>query len=151
MVMPKIVYKLFNGSHLEEKQDIVFIFQTVTIDGYPHTAMLSVGEIVAIDMEHLRFALWPNTTTVQGLRLNGKANIVFVYDQQVYYIELSVREYQSQYEGNDDRLKFEGEIRNIKIDSAKYADITSGISIQLRNPKDTVLRWRATVTELLHD
>ena len=42
--------------------------------------MLSVGEIVAIDMEHLRFALWPNTTTVQGLRLNGKANIVFVYD-----------------------------------------------------------------------
>ncbi|RIP37069.1 pyridoxamine 5'-phosphate oxidase family protein [Staphylococcus gallinarum] len=151
MIMPDVMYKLLNGKHLEDKQEIVFILQTVTVEGYPHTAMLSVGEIVAIDMTHIRLALWPNTKTVQGLRLNGKANIVFVYDYQVYYVELDTREYISKQKDTYNRAKFVANVQQVKVDNAKYADVTSGISIQLHHPQDTILRWQTTVADLLRD
>ena len=151
MIMPNIIYELLNGKNLEAKKNIVFIFQTINIEGYPHTSMLSVGEIIAVDMENIRLALWPNTNTVQGLELNNKANLVFIYLYKVYYIELDINKISSENKDFYDRAKFSGYIRNVKIDEVEYADVTSGISIELHNPNDVLSRWKHTLNNLLKD
>lgn len=43
------LFELLNGEHLERKQHEAMFLMTVTEDGWPHNAMVSVGEVVAID------------------------------------------------------------------------------------------------------
>lgn len=47
------------------------------------------------------------------------------------------------------RLRFEASVKTVKEDNAKYAEIISGISIQLYDAENVVERWKVTVKELL--
>ncbi|KHF32723.1 hypothetical protein CM49_05008 [Paenibacillus sp. P1XP2] len=73
------LFELLNGEHLERKQHEAMFLMTVTEDGWPHNAMVSVGEIVALDKKTLRIALWPGTNTTQNCIRSGKAVLVAVY------------------------------------------------------------------------
>lgn len=150
MELPSDVAQLLNGQDLEQKQHIVMTLHSITSEGYPHTSMLSVGEIIAINSKHLRLALWPRTTTTLSLESLKKANLVIVYNQKVCYLELDTivlpKPEVEQYE----RVRFEAIIQTIKIDSAKYAEIKSGITVNMYNPNDVIERWKVTLNELLN-
>ena len=45
MKLSNEVVELLNGKQLNEKQDLAMMLQSVTEDGYPHTAMVSVGKL----------------------------------------------------------------------------------------------------------
>lgn len=47
--LPDELYELLDGRELITKQHEAMILMTVTEEGWPHTAMISVGEIVALD------------------------------------------------------------------------------------------------------
>lgn len=79
MNLPKEIIELLNGQDLEDKKHLVMMLQSITAEGYPHTAMVSVGEIVAIDSDNIRIALWPDTQTAQRLVETGKGSLVIVY------------------------------------------------------------------------
>lgn len=65
------VYELLNGQDLMDKQHEAMMLLTVSEDGWPHTAMISVGEIVAINLMELRIGLWPNTSTTDNIIRSG--------------------------------------------------------------------------------
>lgn len=64
--LPDDIAALFDGANLEEKFGLAYELVTVDGTGRPRVAMLSHGEILAVDGE-LRLALWPGSTTSANL------------------------------------------------------------------------------------
>lgn len=71
----KELFTLLDGKGLEDKQHEAMMLLTVTEDQWPHIAMISVGEVVALDEGNLRLALWPGTTTTGNMIRTGKATL----------------------------------------------------------------------------
>jgi len=139
--------ELLNGEHLEQKQHEVMLLMTVTEDGWPHNAMVSVGEVVALDKKTLRIALWPGTNTTQNCIRNGKAVLVAVYKGKVNYVRLSLKRIGILEGAKHPLERFSAVVASFKEDVAQYADITSGIRIQLKNADEVLTRWEETVKE----
>lgn len=145
----KELFELLNGKNLNEKQHEVIMLLTVSEDGWPHVAMLSVGEIVAINESEVRLAIWPNTNTTNNMIRSGKATLVVVYDGKVHYIRTSIERLPELIESKHHRARFTGKIISIREDMAKYAEIISGIQINLIEPESAIERWEETTVELL--
>ncbi|WP_436951042.1 pyridoxamine 5'-phosphate oxidase family protein [Staphylococcus shinii] len=141
---------LLNGKQLAQKQHIAMILQSITSEGYPHSAMVSVGEVIALDSEHLRIALWPQTQTTLSLAKKGKANLVIIYNNMVNYLELDITVLPSPDNEIYERTRLEATIKSIRQDIAKYADITSGITVEMHEPKQVLKRWNVVLNELLN-
>ncbi|MCM3783056.1 pyridoxamine 5'-phosphate oxidase family protein [Neobacillus mesonae] len=148
IAIPEPLLKLFSGESLQDKQNEAMILQSVTSEGWPHTAMISVGEIVAMDEYTLRLALWTGTMTSGNLIRSGKAELVVVYEGQVYYLKLLVEELPPLVSAKHARDRFSAHIHSLKIDHAKYAHIKSGIQVQLIDSQSVIARWDETVEEL---
>lgn len=148
MELSKELATLLDGRDLYNKQSIAMMLQSVNAEDYPHSAMISVGEIVAIDNTTLRLALWPKTQTTLSLLKRRKANLVIVYNQKVNYIELDVEPLNSNGNSTYDRTYFEATLKSIKEDVAKYATITSGITFKLNEPEEVVQRWETTIKDM---
>lgn len=71
----KELFTLLDGKVLEDKQHEAMMLLTVTEDQWPHIAMISVGEVVALDEGNLRLALWPGTTTTGNMIRTRKATL----------------------------------------------------------------------------
>ena len=145
----KELFELLNGKELEEKQHEAMMLLTVSEENWPHVAMVSVGEIIAITRCELRLAIWPNTNTTKNIIRNGKATIVVVYNKKVYYIRLSLQKLPILAEAKHPRERFICTVTSFREDEAKYADILSGIQINLKDPDNVIKRWRETIDELL--
>src|SRR4051794_21230861 len=48
---------------------------TVDPAGWPHAALLSAGDMVVLSSERIRFALFPQSTTVANLTRDGRITI----------------------------------------------------------------------------
>ncbi|MDM5199027.1 pyridoxamine 5'-phosphate oxidase family protein [Fictibacillus enclensis] len=143
------LFELLNGENLENKQHEAMLLMTVTEDGWPHNAMVSAGEVVALDKEKLRLALWPGTTTTKNCIRTRKATLVAVYKGRVHYTRLALSPL-GILEGTKHPLeRFSAKIEFYKEDQAKYADITSGIQISLKDPSAVLTRWKETIQETL--
>ncbi|WP_436945759.1 pyridoxamine 5'-phosphate oxidase family protein [Staphylococcus xylosus] len=140
---------LLNGKQLAQKQHIAMVLQSITSEGYPHSAMVSVGEVIALDSEHLRIALWPQTQTSISLAEKRKSNLIIIYNNMVSYLELDITLLPSLDNEVYERTRFEATIKSIKQDIAKYADITSGITVEMHEPEQVLNRWNIILQELL--
>jgi hypothetical protein len=149
--LPKLSERLIeflNGKDLESKQHEAMMLLTVTEDGWPHNAMISVGEVIALDEQSFRLSLWQNTTTTLNILRTGKATLVVVYDGIVYYMRLALERLEDLQNAKHPLQRFTAAIISYREDMAKYADITSGIQIQLKDPDSVLKRWKETLEEL---
>lgn len=89
--MSNVVYELLNGQDLMHKQHEAMMLLTAGEDGWPHTAMISVGEIIAINRKELRIGLWPNTSTTTNIIRTSKATLVLIYKGKAHYIRFSLK------------------------------------------------------------
>ncbi|MFB5189723.1 pyridoxamine 5'-phosphate oxidase family protein [Alicyclobacillus fastidiosus] len=149
--LPDNLFELLNGRALHDKQHEAMMLLTTTQDLWPHTAMVSVGEVVAVDRTHLRLAMWPSTTTTQNLERTGQAMLVLFYGAKAYYLRLSVEALADHKAARHPRRRFSAKVDGVREDVAKYADITSGVQIQLKEPGDVLSRWQETIEDLLAD
>lgn len=142
------LYEFLNGRDLEMKQFEAMMLLTVTEDGWPHSAMVSAGEVVALSRSRLRLALWPGTVTSGNMIRSGRAVLVAVHQGAVHYVRLSLRRLPQLTSARHPRERFEAEIMSVREDIAKYADITSGVTILLKQQAEVLKRWGETLTEL---
>lgn len=149
MEMPVEVFDLLNGKELVDKQHEAMMLLTISEEGWPHTAMISVGEIVAVSRTELRIGLWPNTSTTANVIRTHKATLVLFWKGKAQYIRLSIVGLKELPNAQHQRERFYAKIVDAREDMAKYAEITSGIKIQLKNPKEVVGRWSETIEDLL--
>ncbi|MBK5458126.1 pyridoxamine 5'-phosphate oxidase family protein [Peribacillus sp. TH16] len=142
------VVDLLNGEDLTDKQHEAMMLLTVSEDGWPHTAMISVGEIVAISGEELRIGLWPDTSTTANIIHTNKATLVLFWRGKAHYIRLSIERLKELPTARYQRERFLARVVSAREDVAKYADITSGIKIKLKNSKEVVERWGQTIEDI---
>lgn len=143
------IFEFLNGKNLNEKRREAMMLLTVTEDGWPHTAMISVGEMVGVNQEELRIGLWQNTETSKNIVRTKKATVNFFYNGKAIYIELSLEKLDPLKNTEYPRDRFSAKIISFREDMAKYADIISGVQIELKMPEEVIRRWEQTVEDLL--
>ncbi|CAH0186047.1 pyridoxamine 5'-phosphate oxidase family protein [Peribacillus sp. NPDC101481] len=149
MEMPEEIFDLLNGKELVDKQHEAMMLLTISEEGWPHTAMISVGEIVAVSRKELRIGLWPDTSTTANVIRTHKATLVLFWKGKAQYIRLSLERLKELPYVQYKRVRFHAQIVEAREDMAKYAEIRSGIKIDLKNPKEVVERWSETIGDLL--
>ena len=147
--LPAAVRSLLDGSDLASREGLTFLLLTSDEHGWPQVAMLSVGEVVAIDPRTLRAGLWLGSGTTRNLSRSGRATLMLVADGNGYYIRVSARRGDDLDLGADGRLAyFVLQVEDVQEDSADYATLTSGITFRLKQPDQVVPRWQHTIDSL---
>jgi hypothetical protein len=141
--LPPELRTVLDGTSLPDRKALVFELLTVAPSGWPHVALLSVGEVVALSAEMIGLALWPNSTTSENLRQSGRGVLQVYHDGAAYRVRLVVSPLA------DDAVAklamFRANVEEVVRDAVSYARITSGPTIELVDDERAVARWQGQV------
>jgi len=147
--LPEAVGRLLDGSNLASREGLTFLLLTNDENDWPQVAMLSVGEIVAMDPRTLHIGLWLHSSTAQNLTRTARATLVVIADGNGYYVRVSARRQDDLDLGAEGRLAyFVLTVEDVQEDSTDYATLTSGVVFKLKDPGMVVPRWQHTVDAL---
>ena len=125
-----------------------FELLTATPDGWPHVAWLSPGEMLLVDASTCRWCLWPDSTTVANLRASGRALLQAVIGPRVVKVRFSARPLGNIEVAGMSLAAFEATVIDGSEDSAPYAEVTSGLRYELKDPEAVADRWEAQLDAL---
>jgi len=147
--LPDAVRHLLDGADLADREGLTFLLLTNDEDNWPQVAMLSVGEIVAVDARVLHAGLWLHSSTSKNLARTGRATLVFVTNGNGYYVRVNAKRGDDLDLGAEGRLAyFVLDVDDVQEDSAEYAKLTAGVTFKLKSPEQVVPRWQHTVDAL---
>jgi hypothetical protein len=128
-----------------DAEGTAFQLLTVRPDGWPHVSMLSVGEIVVRSDRELRLALWPGSNAAANAAATAKATLVTVVDGVPYSVRLSLgAPTQIPSPDHGHLVVFCAHVVEVRVDSASYAEVLSGIRFRLHEPENVLRRWTQT-------
>lgn len=145
---PRSLRAFTDGTNLEKKDRDALCLVTVDPDGWPHIALLSVGEVLSISETRLRLALWPSTSTTANLDRLGSGVLMHVAEGAAHHVRLAGRRIQDLESDGGHLAAFEMEAVGVKVDQVGYADLLSGVTYRLKRPSQVLERWRATVNRI---
>jgi hypothetical protein len=147
--LPPSLVELFDGGDLAGRVGLTFLLLTVDEAGWPHMAMLSVGELVAENPRVLRGALWHSSSSTRNLEREKRGVLAFISDGSAYYVRLRTSRLPDLELGAEGRLAaFRLDVEDVLEDAVGYARLTSGVSFVLNSPDDVLARWRRTIEAL---
>ncbi len=147
--LPDALRQLLDGSDVAGREGLTFLLITADESGWPHMAMLSVGELIAVEPRTLRAGLWLHSSTSNNLARDARAMLAIVANGNGYYLRLAARRGPDLDLGSDGRLAlFVLQIEDVLEDAADYATLTSGVTFRLNRPEQVVPRWQRTVDAL---
>jgi hypothetical protein len=148
--LPRSLRLLTDGTDLEIKDHDALCLVTVDVEGWPHVALLSVGEVLSITPWRVRLGLWPNSTTTANLDRVGTGLLMFVADGAAQYVRLSGRRvHDKELDVGRSRMAiFELEAMKVTVDQVDYADLVSGVTYRLKHPAKVFERWRAALNRM---
>ena len=113
--------------------------------GWPHLAMVSVGELVVGPDVRLALALWPTSTCAANLARTGRATLAVVVDGLAFSLRCHVDDELPITAGEDPAMRgFVLRVIAAVEDAAPYADLLSGVTYRLHDAQATLARWRRT-------
>ena len=113
--------------------------------GWPHLAMVSVGELIVAGDGRLALALWPTSTCAANLARTGRATLAVVTDGLAFSLRCHVDDELPITAGADPAMRgFVLRVTAVVEDAAPYADLLSGVTYRLHDADTTVARWRRT-------
>jgi hypothetical protein len=130
---------------------------TTDAQGFAHPALMSYGEVVAVDHRRLRLALDRTSGTSGNLRRNGKLTLCLIGEGMAYYVKTLAREEQDPMRGFSGLARFEATVEMVLEDHARDdrepgARLTGGITFAIGRPVEETLRgWRAMLDALRRD
>jgi hypothetical protein len=135
-VVPPALAELLAAEPTAEGTAILVL--TVREDGFPHQAMVSVGELAATGDTRLALALWPDSTTAANVRRTNALTLAVVIGATSYTVRATATQ------GEDVRAlaRFELTVVGANADEAPYATLTSGVRFRLGDPDSVLARWR---------
>jgi hypothetical protein len=150
-VVPPALRELLDSDDLAGSEGFTMLLATVTEDGWPHLAMLSVGEVVATADASMRLALWPGSTATHNLTPSGCGTLSAVVDGTSYSVRLAVsREGEVETPLAGQLARFEARVEGASADEAPYAVLESGVRFRLKDPEAVLARW-AELREALRE
>ncbi|MBK5222460.1 MAG: pyridoxamine 5'-phosphate oxidase family protein [Acidimicrobiia bacterium] len=146
---PKGLVRLLDGDDLGEKVGFTMQLLTVGPGGWPHVALLGVGEVLIVDPDTVRFALWQTTTTSGNVARYRQAVLGFVHDEAWCLARLEVEGVELLDHLPTPLLGVQARLVDLRQDRAPYARLTGALTFELHEPASVLPRWRATVEALL--
>ncbi len=146
--LPQALLQLLAGDRLAEKIGVTLLLNTVAEPGWPHVALLSVGEVVATSPKILQLALWPETRTTANLSRTGKGTLFLVHEDAAYTVEIAAQRLSDLEVEGAALACFSAEVKTTARDVVDYAELTSGVTFKLVDPGEAVLRWEKTVAAM---
>jgi hypothetical protein len=140
--VPAPLAGLLESDDLVGADGFTMLLMTTTPGGWPHLAMLSVGEVVPKSGDRLRVALWPASTTARNLTPEGRATLAAVLDGTSYSLRLKVRrtgDVATPLAGT--LARFDAGVEGASADHAPYAVLESGVRFRLLDPAASQARW----------
>jgi hypothetical protein len=90
--LPGDLVQRLSGRGLEAVAEKVIVVCTVDEEGFPHPALLSYFEVIAIDRSTIRLATYSTSRTTANARRTGRLTLVIVDAHVAYYIKGLVQE-----------------------------------------------------------
>jgi hypothetical protein len=152
--LPAPLLERLRGDDLAARMGLAVLILTSDGAGWPHPAMLSYGELVALDARRIRLAVHRTSGTAENLRRSGRITFCFVEAGMAYYVKAAVGSPERPIVRLPDLTGFEATVQTVLMDAA-HADsepgaiIVDGVRFSLGRPVSAVLRdWRAVVDGL---
>ena len=147
--LPAALVQLWDGRRLGQKARFAVLLTTIDARGYPHPAMLSVGEVLARDPQNLRLALYANSSTSNNLRRSGSLSLALAADGFAYYVKATAREMQGPLPNLQGLAAFAVTIDEVLEDGEAIAQVTSGFTIELTRESDKIVgSWERVIAAL---
>lgn len=139
---------LLDGTDLPGRIGLTLELVTIGDDGAPHPALLSVGEVLAVDRRRLRLGLWASSTTTANLTSRPDALLTLVAGGSYYGLQLSARRLPDPADVLPGLAAFTADVVVAHRDEVGYAELTHGITFRLREPESVLQRWSRTLEAL---
>jgi hypothetical protein len=144
--IPAEVLRYLDGTNLLTKTQALRL-STINAEGWPHAALLSAGEILALPSGKLRFAMFSQSGTVANLARDSRLTLSLSLDGGMQ--ELWLRAHKLAHSAPDMPLTFfEAEVEKSRFHVAPYAAVTSGVTFALNDPDAVLPRWQRQIAAL---
>lgn len=147
-VIPADLAAALDGSRLADRVGDTYLLLTTSEAGWPHVAMLSAGEVLAVSESELRLGLWPGTRSSENLARSGRAVLMAVRPPATYYLRLRGGALGEVPVEDRHLAVFAAEIEDVLEDVVDYARVTQGIRFELADAPRVVAHWAAAIAAL---
>jgi len=138
--------RYLDGQDLLQKTQALRL-STVDPAGWPHAALLSAGDMLALPSGRIRFVTFPESMTTANLTRDGRLTLTLSLDGGM--CELRMRARRLPGSSPDVPLAFfEAEAETARVHVAPYATVTSGITFALQAPQAALPRWHKQIAAL---
>lgn len=148
--LPHPLVELLDGTGLPSREGATFLLVTVGETGWPHVALLSVGEVLAVSPQELRLALWSSSRTTTNLTRTGQGSMALVHGGAAYRLQLAARRAGEIDVAGQSLACFTADVVDVIEDAVGYAELVSGVTFRLREPGEVLARWAETIAKLRH-
>jgi hypothetical protein len=142
--LPPALQQYLDGTGLLDKTQALRL-ATVDAAGWPHAALLSAGDALAVSAQALRFALLGQSQTAANLARDGRLVLTLALDRGLCEVRLHARRLAPD-EGP--LALFEATVEEMRSHAAPYADVTGGITFSLHQPEAVLPRWLRQIAAL---
>jgi hypothetical protein len=147
--LPPALQQRLSGRDLRDRMAEAILVVTTDPHGRPHPAMLSYGEVLAMDARTVRFAAYRESTTAANLRERGAITLCLIAPGSAYYLKARASELQPA----GSLARFEAVVEEVLADEARAdlegaATITSGIGFRVPDAAARLEAWSAQIEDL---
>jgi hypothetical protein len=152
--LPESLLSLLDAHDLSSRAGKAILITTIDAQGWPHPALLSYGEVVAIDARRLRVATYRSSRTSENIRRSGHLTLCLIETGMAYYLKTRAVEQESHWVRFPALARFEATVKHVLVDQAREdlepeARITSGIEFETAKPREEVVAEWARVLNAL--
>ncbi len=154
-MLPAPLLERLRATDLAGRVGIAVVIVTVDDAGWPHPAMLSYGELLAVDARRIRLATHGASSTAENLRRRGRVTLCFVEAGMAYYVKAAAAELpRRSVKGLSDLARFEATVETVLMDAARAdsepgATLVDGVRFSPGRPLPAVLLdWHAVLDGL---
>ncbi len=144
--VPAEMAQYLDGTDLLAKTQALRL-STVDSSGWPHTALLSAGDMIVLPPGRIRFVIFAESTTTVNLVRDGRVTLTMALDGGICELRMRARRLAS---SSADVLLavFEAEVESARKHVAPYADVTSDITFSLHDPQAVLARWERQIAAM---
>lgn len=141
--LPGSIQERLAGRHLAGDVGETMLLVAVGTDGWPHLAMLGVGEVLALSRERLLLALHAGSGTTRGLLKHGRGLLCMYADDRPWRCQLVVTGHVKGLQLHDGLVGVDTTVVSTRPDVVPYANVTGWIHFELTGSPhaDTIHRW----------
>jgi hypothetical protein len=133
--------RFFDGEQLEAKVGETAVLVAADYQGWPRTALLSAGEVLATSSSRLALLTYAGSRTTGALRESGRGMLLLVLSGIVHKVMLEVSQAATAQPVPDAFTVLLASVSDCEQDRSGYATVLHGIEFELTDQPAVLSRW----------